>query len=354
MASGPPSKSSQPVLKGEDDRKTQDERINSGTVTPSKATTSSVKGIPRSVSLAEASNKALKSQTTEKSTGDQTLRWPTSPRLKSPSASRRNSNAEISESDSTPRATRQISDSGTRSPPLQTSPGHIKMPRNYSSIAATLETVQESEQGTSPDERYRGPTQTQSGGPQTPADLSRQTTQTTQASTPLSSQTSQTPVSAQSTQNLDTARSPVRSFASSQDTTESEADTFRSRTAEKQAPPKQATQSQPPPQIHNKRTGMGPLRTRPGHEGSSQGILVETETVPSIPQSAIPSKDHDKTDKRPEGSLRGTFAEHFSLSGHIVAGKWRSPRFIEVHRDSSIVRVLCQAAISDRIAMLRI
>lgn len=105
-----------------------------------------------------------------------------------------------------------------------------------------------------------------------------------------------------------TMSSAVLATEGSQCTTESEADIGRSRNPVKKTTPKQTTQSQPPPLSANKKTTPGALRKRPSQEGTStQNMIVETETVPSIPQSSTNIRDADRRapDKRDEGgSLR--------------------------------------------------
>lgn len=283
---------------------------NSGTTTPSKAQTAAGLGssnrIPRPLSLNEASNKVLKDRNQESSRTDTNQRWPISPRLRSPVTSRRNSIVDLNDLDNTPRAShmmdQHMSESGTRSPAMQSPNANAKLPRNYNSIAATLETVQEGDQASSPTDGLRTETNQASEGRQSTKDsISRQSTQ------PTSSQSSnaEAPLSAKSS--ISSRSAHLRSPEGSQDNTESEADTGRSRQVSKQPPPKQTTQSQPPPANNHKRTALGPLRTRPGAEGSSQSMIVETETVPSIPQSSIAARGHERggVGKKDEaGSLR--------------------------------------------------
>lgn len=283
---------------------------NSGTTTPSKVPNTTGLGssnrAPRPVSLNEASNKVLKAQSQDHSKADTDPRWPISPRLKSPVISRQNSNADASDLDNTPRASHMMGqhapDSGMRSPPMQSASMNAKLPRNYNSIAATLETVQEGDQASSPTDGVRmAPVQASQDCQRTKDTISRQSTQ------PASSQSSHTEIPLSAKSSISSRSSHLRSPEGSQDNTESEADTGRSRQPLKQPPPKQTTQSQPPSANNPKRTALGPLRTRPGAEVSSQSMIVETETVPSIPQSSIAARDHERGGagrKDEGGSLR--------------------------------------------------
>lgn len=263
----------------------------SGLTTPSKLPTPSASRPPRPVSINEASTRALRNTTSDGQNSDTSHKWPISPRLRSPTASRRNSNSSIkqpadaegSDQENTPRASRMMTpghvESGTRSPPAQLTGSGTKLSRAFGSIAGTLETVQEGDNSVSPQE---------AGIVGSPGQISQGQDLTTASSN---------------------ASSNVLSTEGSQDTTESEADVGRSRNFVKKTAPKQTTQSQPPPLSSNRKAAPGLLRKRPSQEGpaAAQSMIVETETVPSIPHSSTIIRDGDKkaTDKRDEGgSLR--------------------------------------------------
>lgn len=263
-----------------------------GTSTPTRATASAAR-LPRPISLNEASNKALKSRNGDR-LDPPLAQWPVSPRLKSPASSRRNSavsrpqsDAEASDLEATPRASRStttaVADQGLRSPSAtQSTNNAVKIPRGYGSIAGTLETVDEGDQLTPPTDPH-------TGGPKRPPVVERESSQITQSST---------------------ATSRSRSQEGSKGT-ESESDTGRGDVRPKPMPPSLSVDAAPLSNVAAKKTtpttSTALAKARTFTEGLASNMTVETETVPSIPQTSVNMNGTDKnaSGKRDDsGSIR--------------------------------------------------